>query len=226
MAQKTKPNSFRLGITQNWSSQWFFKRSLRFFIEEDHVIRKIVREKILQAGIASIDIERASEIVRIIVKSNRPGLIIGRGGKGVEELKTAIVKAIRDLRRRNKFKENFVLSLNIEEIKRFELSAPVIAQQIAFDIEKRVPYRTVLKRQIETMKQNRTVKGAKIKVSGRLNGAEIARQDRLAYGRMPLQTLRANIDYGEAVAFTTYGTIGIKVWLYKGEIFNNEKIKD
>lgn len=220
MAQKIKPNSFRLGITKPWRSQWFFKRTLRFFIEEDHLIRKVIRNKILSAGIDSIDIERAGEVIRVTIRSSRPGLIIGRGGKGIEELKNALVGAISALRRDRKISKNFTFALNVEEIKRLDLSASVVAQQIAYDVEKRIPYRMVLKRQLELMKQNRGVKGAKVKIAGRLDGAEIARKDSLHFGEMPLQTLRANIDYGEAVAFTTYGTVGIKVWLYKGEIFD------
>ena len=115
-----------------------------------------------------------------------------------------------------------MLSLNVEELRRSEASSAVIAQQIAFDMEKRLPYRILLKRNLDALKQNRSVLGAKIKVSGRLNGGEIARQDWLAFGKMPLQTLRANIDYGEATSFNTYGTVGIKVWIYKGEIFSEK----
>jgi small subunit ribosomal protein S3 len=222
MAQKIKPTSLRLGITKPWKSQWFFKRTLRFFIEEDHLIRKVIKGKILASGIDGIEIERTGEAIKVTIRSARPGLIIGRGGKGIEDLKDALLKSIRALRRKNKFKGNPALNLNVEEIKRMELSASVLAQQMAFDIEKRVPYRMVMKRHLEIMKQNRSVKGAKVRIAGRLNGAEIARRDSLHFGQMPLQTLRANVDYGEAVAYTTYGTIGIKVWLYKGEIFNEK----
>ena len=223
MAQKIQPNSFRLGITKPWQSQWFFKRSLRFFVQEDYLIRELIKEKILTSGIDAIEIERTGEVVKVTIRSARPGLIIGRGGKGIEELKDGLLSSMKALRLKNKFKGNPVLNLNVEEIKRMELSASVLAQQMAFDIEKRFPFRTVMKRHLEVMKQNRSVKGAKIKMAGRLNGAEIARRDSLHFGQMPLQTLRANIDYGEAVAFTTYGTIGIKVWLYKGEIFMADK---
>ncbi|MBI4034128.1 MAG: 30S ribosomal protein S3 [Candidatus Brennerbacteria bacterium] len=221
MAQKTRPNSFRLGITKPWQSQWFFKRSLRFFVEEDHLIRKVIKDKILVSGIDGIEIERTGELIKVTIRSARPGLIIGRGGKGIEDLKETLLRSMKALRQRAGFKGSPVLNLNVEEIKRMELSASVLAQQMAFDIEKRLPYRMVMKRHLEIMKQNRGVKGAKIRMAGRLNGAEIARRDSLHFGQMPLQTLRANIDYGEATAFTTYGTIGIKVWLYKGEIFDN-----
>ncbi|MDI6734060.1 MAG: 30S ribosomal protein S3 [Patescibacteria group bacterium] len=222
MAQKTKPNLLRLGLTVPWSSRWFLKKSQKFFIEEDCFIRKFVGEKILTAGIAAIEIERMGDAIKIIIRASRPGLIIGRGGKGIEELKERLLKSLRILRKKNNINGNFSLNLNIEELKRTEISAPVEAQQIAFDIEKRLPYRSVIKRRLENIMQNREVKGAKIKVAGRLNGAEISRHDWLAKGKMPLQTLRANVDYGEATAFNSYGTVGIKVWIYKGEIFSEK----
>jgi len=223
MAQKTRPNALRLGITKPWSSQWFFKRDRRFFLEEDELIRRLTKRKIIQAGIAALEIERTGDNIKVTIRAARPGLIIGRGGKGIEELKNLLLKEIRNLRRRNKVKDNFSLNLNVEELKRTEISAPVVAQQIAFDIERRVPYRTAMRQQLEGLKQNKGIKGGKIKISGRLNGAEISRSDWLAFGQMPLQTLRANIDYGEATAYTTYGAVGVKVWLYKGEIFNEKK---
>ncbi len=219
MAQKIKPNAYRLGLTIPWSSRWFFKKSLRYFLAEDQAIRGVVRKKILQAGIAAVDIERMGNNVRVNVRAARPGLIIGRGGAGIDDLKNSIVKAVQALRRKNKVPEKFVLNLNVEELKRFEVSAPVLAQQYAFDLEKRLPYRRAMKRLVESIMQNRDVKGAKIRVGGRLDGAEIARVDGLTVGKMPLQTLRANIDYGEATAFTSYGTVGIKLWIYKGDIF-------
>ncbi|MDI6821112.1 MAG: 30S ribosomal protein S3 [Patescibacteria group bacterium] len=223
MAQKTKPNLLRLGITIPWSSRWFLKKSQRFFIEEDNFIREFIRKKILAAGIAAIEIERMGDAIRVLIRASRPGLIIGRGGKGIEELKEKLLKGFRVLRRKNNITGTFSLNLNIEELKRTEISAAVEAQQIAFDMEKRFPYRGIIKRRLESIMQNREVKGAKIKVSGRLNGAEISRQDWLAKGKMPLQTLRANVDYGEATAFNSYGTVGIKVWIYKGEIFDKDK---
>lgn len=186
------------------------------------MIRKIIKEKILAAGIASVDIERTSEVIRISIRAGRPGLIIGRGGKGIEDLKNNLIKAIKKLRSKKGLNKEMMLSLNVEELRRSEASSAVIAQQIAFDMEKRLPYRILLKRNLDALKQNRSVLGAKIKVSGRLNGGEIARQDWLAFGKMPLQTLRANIDYGEATSFNTYGTVGIKVWIYKGEIFSEK----
>ena len=220
MAQKTRPTIIRLGVTEGWQSRWFFKKSLKFFLEEDHLIREITMEKILQAGIASIEIERTGDLIRVAIKASRPGLIIGRGGKGIEELKNLIIRKMKILRHKNKIPQNFSFNLNVEELKRTEVSAQVIAQQIAFDIERRTPYRTILKRHLESLKQIKDVKGAKLRLAGRLNGAEISRRDWLAFGRMPLQTLRAVIDYGEATSFNSYGAVGVKVWIYKGEIFN------
>ena len=226
MAQKINPNSFRLGITLPWSSRWFFKRASNYFIEEDYCVREVIKDKILAAGIAGIDIERTSETMKVSIKAARPGLIIGRGGKGIEELKNAVLKAVRKLRRQNKKPDKISLNLNVEELKRTELSAPVMAQQIATDIEKRLPYRRIMKRAIELAKQNRETQGIKIRLSGRLNGAEISRSDWLAWGRMPLQTLRANIDYGEATSFNNYGTVGIKGGIYKGDIFADESARN
>ncbi|MCL5004440.1 MAG: 30S ribosomal protein S3 [Patescibacteria group bacterium] len=146
-------------------------------------------------------------------------MIIGRGGKGIEELTKTLEASLKKIRETRGVKDKVSLSLNIEELKRSDASANVIAQNIAWDLEKRMPFRRTIKKYLEQIIQNREVKGAKIKVSGRLDGAEIARTEQLAKGRLPLQTLRADIDYGEATAFTTYGTVGVKVWIYKGEIF-------
>ncbi len=192
-------------------------------MEEDHLIRRVINKEILQSGIAGVEIERTGENIRITVKSSKPGLIIGRGGKGVEELKNKIYKEIKKLRRKNKVTQTPALNINIEELRRFDVSAQVTAQQLAYDIEKRLPYRRVMKKGLEAIMQNREVKGAKIKMGGRLDGAEISRSDSMLKGKMPLSSLRSNIDYGEAVAYNTYGTVGVKVWIYKGEIFDENK---
>ncbi|PJA94940.1 30S ribosomal protein S3 [Candidatus Jorgensenbacteria bacterium CG_4_9_14_3_um_filter_38_10] len=224
MATKINPISFRLGLNKNWSSRWFFKKNLRFFIEEDYFIREFIKNKILTAGIDAIEIERTGEQIKISIRASRPGLIIGRGGKGIEELKNSLLKQLRRLRQKNNKPEDIVLNLNVEELNRTEVSAPVMAQQIAFELEKRLRYRSVMKKFLSNIMQYREVQGAKIRMSGRLNGATISRYDWLAKGQMPLSTLRANIDYGEATAFNSYGTVGVKVWIYKGEVFN-EKIE-
>lgn len=223
MAQKIKPNTLRLGITADWQNRWFFKRNLKYFLEEDEALRTIAMKRTLQAGIAGIEIERVGTDIKMYIRASRPGLVIGRGGKGIDDLKAELLRAVKKLRERNGKPMNFALSINIEELKRTEVSAAVVAQQIAFEIEKRIPYRTCLKRNLEFLKQNKDVKGAKIKVSGRLNGAEISRVDWLHFGRMPLQTLRANLDYGEATAFNSYGTVGVKCWIYKGDVFKDKR---
>jgi small subunit ribosomal protein S3 len=184
------------------------------FLKEDEAIRKTIMKKIGLAGIASIDIERTSEKCRVIIKASRPGLIIGRGGKGIEDLDKELQKI---------FKNKTALNLNVEELRRTEISSQVIAQNIAWDLEKRIRFRRTIKKYLDTIMQNRTVLGGKIAISGRLDGGEIARSEHLSKGKLPLSTFRADIDYGEATAFTTYGTVGIKVWIYKGEVFDKEK---
>ncbi len=218
MGQKINPNSFRIGIVKNWPVRWLMKGSYRKFLEEDEAIRKVIREKVAQAGIAAIEIERTSNNLKVIIKAARPGLIIGRGGKGIEELTKAIEDKIRKLRRA----KSVMLSVNIEELKRSETSAVYVAQQIAWDLEKRLPFRRTMRKYLEQVAQNKEVKGVKILLSGRLDGKEIARREWLKKGALPLQTLRADFDYGQATAFTTYGTVGIKAWIYKGEIFKGD----
>ena len=222
MGQKIKPNSFRLGITKDWSSRWIPSRgrSFKSLLEEDVLIRRIIEEKVKTAGIDKIDIERTGNKYRIFIKVSRPGLVIGRGGKGIEDLTQLIEASLSKLRKNNNISEQVVLSLNIEELKRFDVSANVSAQNIAWDFEKRMPFRRTIKKHLEGLMQNKNVKGAKILVSGRLDGAEIARREQVTRGQLPLTTLRADIDYGTATAFTTFGTIGIKVWIYKGEVFS------
>lgn len=226
MGQKIHPQSFRIGITKPWPSRWFFglrrgtdgKRAYSQFLQEDELIRSIVEKRVGLAGIASLDIERTSASLRVIIKAARPGLIIGRGGKGIEELSKAVDTALRKL----KGYKQLPLSLNVEELKRTDVSAQYTAQQIAWDLEKRMRSRMIVRKQLDALMQNREVKGAKILLGGRVDGAEIARREAKMKGSLPLQTLRANIDYGTATAFTTYGTIGIKVWIYKGDIFTKK----
>lgn len=210
MARKINPISYRIGINKPWSSRWISSKNMAQWLEEDEKVRKIVMEKIGLAGIAKIEIERTPDKYKIFIKASRPGLIIGRGGKGIEDLTKLLEKVI---------KSKVALSLNVEELKRTEVSSAVQAQSIAWDLEKRMKFRRTIKKYIDLIMQNRDVKGVKIAAAGRLDGNEIARREWLAKGRLPLTTLRSDIDYGEATAFTTYGTIGIKVWIYKGEIF-------
>lgn len=215
MGQKINPLSLRLGITKNWNARWFIKKEYKRFLEEDEMIRNVIMSKIGQAGIAAIEIERTSGNLKALIKAARPGLVIGRGGKGIEELTKAVAAGLAKLRKT----KSASLNLTVEELKRSEISAAYVAQQIAWDLEKRMPFRRTMKRYLESVMQNKEVKGAKIFLSGRLDGNEIARREWLARGSLPLQTLRADIDYGRATAFASYGTVGVKVWIYKGKIF-------
>ncbi len=222
MGQKIRPNSLRLGIIENWKSRWWAKKSFKEPLEEDELIRKAVKSKIAQAGIIRIEIERGTDnTYKIILKVARPGLVIGRGGKGIEDLSRTIQAKLAALFRERGVKNPKIsISLNVEELRKSEISAQYMAQSLAWDLEKRLPSRRTIKKYLDLMMQNKEVGGAKIKLSGRIDGAEISRRETLSRGKLPLQTLRANIDYGEATAFNTYGTVGVKVWLYKGEIFD------
>ena len=233
MGQKINPTSFRIGMTKKWPARWFFpskghtgpagKYPYAKFLEEDEAIRRVIRRKIGLAGIAAIGIERTSNNVRVFIKAARPGLVIGQGGKGIEELTKALERQLRKLRGADApGKRSAGISVNVEELKRSEISAAYVAQQIAWDLEKRLPFRRAMKKYLEACLQNKEVKGAKILLAGRLGGADIARRESLKRGMLPLQTLRADIDYGYATAFTTYGTTGVKVWIYKGEVFEKK----
>ncbi len=226
MAHKIKPNSFRLGILKNWSSRWFSgsRKNRAQYLEEDLIIRRVINDKIASSGISYIDIERAANAYRVFIKAARPGLIIGRGGKGIEDITKAIVKEMMKMRKREDVNDPIPsISLNVIELSRGEISARVVAQNIAFDLEKRFKFRRTVKKYVDEVMMTRGVKGVKIKVGGRLDGAEISRSESFSSGSLPLTTLRADIDYGEGTARTTYGAIGIKVWVYKGEVFNKKE---
>ena len=217
MGQKVNPVVFRLGQTQDWKSRWYSKKSYREFLKQDVALREFLARKLLKAGIDKIEIERSGNMLSVIVKTARPGLIIGRGGGGIEELKEDVKKII--ARSKVAGIPKFEIRLEIEEVKTPELCAAIAAQNMAEQIERRLPFRRVMKQALDKILQLKEAKGAKIMMKGRLGGAEIARTEWLAKGSIPLHTLRADIDYAQATAFTTYGTVGITVWVYKGEIF-------
>jgi len=180
-------------------------------------------KKIVKAGIQRIEIERSGNLMKIIIRTARPGIIIGRGGGGIEQLKEDVKKLIlKETPNTGKME----IRLEVEEVKSPESQAPIVAQNIVEQIEKRLPYRRVLKQSIEKIMQIKEVEGVKIMLKGRLDGAEIARTEWLLKGKIPLQTLRAKIDYALSTAFTTYGTVGVKVWIYKGEMFAGESLKN
>lgn len=212
MGHKINPISIRLKITDSWKSKWFSKDSYAQFLKEDVQIREYLEKHLKRAGLVRIDIERSnSGTITVIIKTTKPGLIIGKGGAGIEELKkklTAKLGIKRELR------------VNIEEVRDINLQAQAIANGIAEQIEKRVAFRKLMKQTLEQV-TNAGAKGVKVAIGGRLNGAEIARTEHLSVGKIPLHTLRANVDFARSTAYTTYGTIGIKVWIYKGDIFEN-----
>ncbi len=217
MGKKINPKVLRLGITKTWQSKWFGsgKKYIKN-VQEDIKIRKYLIKELKEAGVDRVEIERDAKKITINIHTAKPGLIIGRGGSGIEDLK----KKIHD-----KFLKNFRMSeinLNIQEVDRPNLSAQIVVQSMIIDIEKRMPFRRVMKQAISRVEKAGAL-GVRIIVSGRLNGAEIARSEMLSSGKVPLHTLRADIDYARGVASTTYGAIGIKVWIYKGEVFEKEQ---
>lgn len=210
MGQKTSPISFRIGISKDWASRWFGRRKYVPYLKDDVAVRSFLDKKLKNMSVDRVELERGADALNILVYTARPGLIIGRGGTGVEDLKSAI---------RNLLKKKVAIRVEIQEIKSPEASAAIMAESIADQIEKRIPFRRIMKQTLSKTMANKDVKGAKIQISGRLDGAEIARSEHLEEGSLPLQTLRADIDFARATAITTYGTVGIKVWIYKGEKF-------
>lgn len=214
MGQKVNPKIFRTGVIYNWNSKWFRKKSFAETLREDILIRKYLYSRLKESGIDRIEIERSANAITIIIYAAKPGIIIGRGGHGVEELKKQIV---------NRFcKRKIDVSVNIQAIEKPNLSAAVVNQQIIFDIEKRIPYRRAMKQAIDRVKKAGAL-GVKVLLAGRLDGVEIARTEKLIYGKIPLHTLRADIDYSQGAAHTIYGVVGVKVWIYRGEIFKEDK---
>jgi small subunit ribosomal protein S3 len=211
MGHKINPTSFRLKITDTWKSRWFSQHNFANLLQEDVQIREYLEKHLRKAGLVRIDIERTNNgQMSVIIKTTKPGLIIGKGGAGIEELKKKVV---------SKLGLKNDLKINIEEVRDINMHAQVIATQIAEQLEKRASFRKLMKQSIEQV-MNAGAKGVKIAIGGRLNGADIARTEHLSSGKIPLHTLRANVDFARATAFTTYGTLGIKVWIYKGDVFN------
>lgn len=208
MGQKVHPYGFRLGINKPWKSNWFGKRDFPELLQEDIKIRNFLRKNLSHAGIANLEIERSANRIRINIHTARPGIIIGKKGLEVDRLKEELQRIIGGKQ----------VNLNIKEIRRAELDASLVAQNIALQLEKRISFRRAMKKSVQSSLRFGAL-GIKIRCSGRLGGHEIARSEWYREGRVPLHTLRADIDYGTAEALTTYGIIGIKVWVYKGEIF-------
>ena len=211
MGQKTHPYGFRLKVIRGWSSKWYEDKHYAKWLHEDLKLRKAIRSKFANAGIASISIERAANKAKVVIATSRPGIIIGRRGAGVEQLKSELAS----------FTEN-ELFIDIQEVRKAETNAMLVAENIATQLERRVAFRRAMKKAVSTaMKFG--VKGIRVYSGGRLGGAEIARSESYREGRVPLHTLRADIDFGTATAKTTYGTIGVKCWIFKGEVLPTRK---
>jgi small subunit ribosomal protein S3 len=208
LGQKVHPYGFRLGYNKNWLSRWFSNKEYPKNVYEDKKIRNFLKKKLYHAGIAKIEIERAADRVRLIIYTARPGIVIGRKGVEIEKLRDDLKK---------QFGREFMIEVN--EIRRPEIDAQLVAENVALQLERRVAFRRAIKRTI-SLAQKFGAEGIKVSVSGRLGGADIARTEWHREGRVPLQTLRADIDFGFAIAKTTYGVIGVKVWIFKGEILD------
>ncbi|MBI5153582.1 MAG: 30S ribosomal protein S3 [Parcubacteria group bacterium] len=226
MGHKIHPKSFRLGVQSTWTSRWLMgKKKFPYLLEEDWSIREYLAVRLKHTEVDSISIERSGSNLKITIRVSKPGLVIGRGGKDIELLKKGVEKILNTITKKypKHTTTKRTLSLNVEEVPKQDTSAVVMAQELAGQIERRNPFRRTMKRYLDLILQNTKISGAKIRMSGRLDGNEISRAEWLAKGKIPLQTLRALIDYGEATAHCTYGAVGIKVWIYKGE-FLTEKI--
>ena len=214
MGQKVNPHGIRVGVIKDWDSKWYAEADFADNLVEDHKIRKFLKKKLYNSGVSKIEIERASDRVKVIIYTAKPGVVIGKGGAEIEKLKAEVQKLTE--------KKLFV---DIKEVKRPERDAQLVAENIALQLENRVAFRRAMKSCIgRTMKTG--AKGIKTAVSGRLGGADIARTEFYSEGTIPLQTLRADIDYGFAEADTTYGKVGVKVWIYKGEVLPTKGNKE
>jgi len=217
MGQKVNPIGIRLGITREWASRWYADtKSFPAFLLSDWRVREFLRAKLAEASVSRIHIERAARKANITIHTARPGVVIGRKGEDIEKLRVEVARimkmAVADVR------------LNIAEIRKPELDAQLVAESIAQQIEKRVMFRRAMKRAVTNTMRSGAL-GVKVRVAGRLNGAEISRSEWTREGRIPLHTFRADIDYGLAEARTTYGVIGVKVWVFKGEVFDREEVE-
>jgi len=210
MGQKTHPTGFRVGIIQPWFSTWFAKKDYPEFVAEDAKIRKFVKKKLYAAGISRILIARKAQNVTVTVVTAKPGVVVGRGGQGIDELRVAVAKLI-----------NKSVTIDVVEVARVDVDSQLVAESIALQLEKRIAFRRAMKQAMQRAMRG-GAQGIKVMVSGRLGGAEIARSEWAKEGRIPLQTLRANVDYGFAEADTIMGKIGVKVWIFKGNLMPGE----
>ena len=217
MGQKVHPVGFRLGITKDWSSRWYANtQTFPIYVEQDHRVREFLRKKLKEASISRIHIERPAKKANITIHTARPGVVIGKKGEDIEKLRQEVAKLLT--------MNTSDVRLNISEIRKPELDSQLVADSIAQQIEKRVMFRRAMKRAVMSTMRSGAL-GVKVRVSGRLNGSEIARTEWYREGRIPLHTFRADIDYGLSEARTTYGVIGVKVWIFKGEVFEKPAVE-
>jgi len=222
MSHVVHPYAHRLGILRDWKSRWFgARKEYTKALKGDVLVREYLEKKLRGFYVADIEIERNQNSLRVIIKTARAGLVIGRGGEGSVKLRDEILGILK----KNKLSIPPEVKVDIEEIKYPETNASLVGQMIAEGLEKRMPFRRVMKQTIEKVMASRDVKGAKIALSGRLGGADMSRKEHLKKGNIPLQTFRADIDFAREQAHMSYGKIGIKVWIYKGEIFNKDEVK-
>lgn len=223
MSHKVHPKIFRVKETNDWLSRGFYEKNFKRLLKEDFVIRKFLDKKLKDLSVERIEINRLPNKTGVVIHTSRPGLIIGRGGEGVEKLNKELLKIITKemhLNQKESLDLEKKLKLEIKEVKNPWVSAKLVAEWISQKIERRTPFRKTIKQAVEKAMANKEVEGAKIEVSGRLDGVQIARKERAEAGRLPRNTIRADIDYVSHIAVCTYGVIGIKVWLYKGEKFD------
>lgn len=219
MTHTVHPYSHRLGIIRDWKSRWFgVKNKYKDFLKSDVLLREYLEKKLRGMFVSNIEMERGEKILRIIIETSRPGVIIGRSGDGAVKLKNDILAFLS----KNKLSSGGEVKVDIKEIKSPESNSAIVAQMIADGLEKRLPFRRVVKQMIDKVVANRDVLGVKVEISGRLGGATMARQEKIKRGRIPLQTFRADVDFTKYEARLPYGAIGIKVWIYKGEIFSKK----
>jgi len=223
MTHTVHPYAHRLDNIRDWKSRWFAKTPLEYRtnVMIDTTIRRFLKKRLRGMFVTSVELERAQNTIRVLVKTSRPGLVIGRGGEGSQKLTKEIEKIVRTVKGAPKL----AVRLDIEEVRSPESQAPVVAYMVAEGLEKRQTFRRVLKQTVEKVMANRDVQGVRIGISGRLGGAEMSRQEEIKRGRVPLQTIRADIDFAKEQAYLPYGVIGIKVWIYRGDIFDKKEEK-
>lgn len=220
MTHSVHPYAHRLGIIRDWKSRWFLTgEKYKVALKTDLLLREALEKKLRGMYVSSIEMERGQKALRVIIKSSRPGMIIGRNGEGSVKLRNDVLKMLSKWG----LKTNEDVKIDIVEVRSPESDAAIVGQMIAEGLEKRMPFRRVAKQTVEKVMANRDVKGVKIEMGGRLGGAEMARTEKIKRGRIPLQTFRADISFAREKAHMTYGDIGIKVWIYRGDIFNTPK---